>query len=640
MKEVKVYSYNRISSTRQKKGFGLQRQREFAEEFARKHGLELDDSVRLEDPGRSAFHGEHRRKGILGDFLKAIESGEIARGSVLVVEDLDRLSRQNPWDAQDQLSGILRAGLRVVTSRDGQEYSLESDDNPIAPVIASLKIFLAYDESKKKSVRLKATWKKKRDIISDKKLTALCPSWLKLLKDRKTFEVLPWAAETISRVFELKLSGWSSRRIAETLNKDHLKDPKKVWSPPRKHKKQQMEGWRDSFVEKLLHNPAVIGHFQPSRLSTSEDAGTNKRLVPEGEVIQDYFPAVVDAGLFYRVQQRFQENTTRRKGEGKGGRTSTVHNLFSYIAKCGYCGKPMAIVPKGSGPKGGSYLLCDDARQGRGCVKAYVPYGERLRNPGLENVILEYCRDLDAKSIMDEEGDRRKAEIEQKMGELAAHKSELVTSEPAIERLMDDAQKQTDERVRDRIYRRVGEIENGVDFLKRRIEELKQEIDSLSRIEQDTQERLDSVKKLIEFFGSTSDEKDDPKRIEVRLKLREEIRRLIARIDVYPLGRPLFTPEKAERALQDMALVCPKGTNEYAQIKEKLRLRVEKAKDFMTMIVHFTNGSKRSLHPRQKPILTTEWDQEAGVLRGWYLTPDGQVEREEYGRVNETVPDV
>lgn len=632
MKEAKVYSYNRISSTRQKRGFGLERQREFAEEYARKQGLELDDSFRLEDPGRSAFHGEHRRKGILGEFLTAIESGQIARGSVLVVEDLDRLSRQNPWDAQDQLSGIIRAGLRVVTSRDGQEYSLESDDNPIAPVIASLKIFLAYDESKKKSVRLKATWKKKREIISKKKLTALCPSWLKLLKDRKTFEVLPLAADTISRVFELKLSGWSSRRIAETLNKDHLKDPEKVWSPPRKHKKQQMEGWRDSFVEKLLHNPAVIGHFQPSRLSTLEDGGTNKRLVPEGELIQDYFPAVVDSGLFHRVQQRFRENTARRTGEGKGGRTSTVHNLFSYLAKCGYCGKPMAIVPKGSGPKGGSYLLCDDARQGRGCVKAYVPYCGRLKNPGFENVILEYCRGLDAKSIMDDEADKRKAEVLQKMGELATHKNELATAEPAIERLMDDAQEQTDDRVRDRIYKRVGEIENRVDFLKRRIEELNQEIDSLSRSEQETQERLDSVKKLIEFFGSTKDKQDDPKRIEVRLKLREEIRRLIARIDVYPLGRPLFTPERAEKALQDMALVCPEGTKEYESIKEELRFRVETAKEFLTITVHFATGSKRTLHPRQKPILTTEWDKEAGVLRGWYITPDGQVKSEEFGK--------
>jgi hypothetical protein len=115
------------------------------------------------------------------------------------------------------------------------------------------------------------------------------------------------------------------------------------------------------------------------------------------------------------------------------------------------------------------------------------------------------------------------------------------------------------------------------------------------------------------------------------LKLREEIRRLIDRIDVYPLGSPRFTAESAEKALQDMALVCPEGTEDYERIKEQLRLRVEKAKDFLEITVHFSTGSKQTLHPRQQPMLTTEWDKEAGVLRGWYVGLEGQVEKEEFG---------
>jgi DNA invertase Pin-like site-specific DNA recombinase len=125
--------------------------------YAREHGLELDDGLKLEDAGRSAFYGDHL-KGVLGIFLKRIEAGEIAPGSVLIVEDLDRLSRQNPWNADEQLSQVIKAGIKVVTSGDGQVYSLEKYQNHM---IASLKMFLVHDESKKND-RLKATWKQKR----------------------------------------------------------------------------------------------------------------------------------------------------------------------------------------------------------------------------------------------------------------------------------------------------------------------------------------------------------------------------------------------------------------------------------------------------------------------------------------------
>lgn len=621
MKEAKVYSYNRISSADQRKGFGLQRQREYAEEYARKQGLELDDSLKLEDPGRSAFHGEHRTKGILGQFLKAIESGQIVSGSVLIVEDLDRLSRQNPWDAQDQLSGIIRAGIKVVTTRDGQEYSLDNDDNPIGPVIASLKIFLAYDESKKKSERHKKNWEKKRANIDSEIITKNGPAWLIPSSDGKSFEVAKGAKETIRRVFEMKLAGISSQKIAATLNQDP-----QSWKPPRKHKNQQGEGWRASYVEKVLHSIAVIGQYQPGRLPTPgekrENGNGHKQRVPAGEVIEDYYPAIIERGLFYQVQQRFQDNTAKRKGEGKGGRVGTVNNLFSYIAKCGYCGAPMSTVPKGKPPKGGVYIVCDKARRGVGCVKAYVRYDEKEN--GFENVILQYCRGLNAKEVMGETQDARAAEITLKQGWLDKAEAEIQGIEPAIERFLDDMETEKDKRVRERISNRIAKLEDRKEFLGQEMERFEHEIASLSKLFENTEARLDSVKKLIEFFKNTGDDKTDPRRIEVRLKLREEIRRLIDRIDVYPLGSPRFTAESAEKALQDMALVCPEGTGDYERIKEQLRLHVEKAKDFLTITVHFSTGSKQTLHPRQQPVLTTEWDKEAGELKGWFIKPNGE----------------
>lgn len=43
----------------------------------------------MTDRGGSAYHDDHKKKGKLGLFIKAIENGLVAPGSVLIVESLD-----------------------------------------------------------------------------------------------------------------------------------------------------------------------------------------------------------------------------------------------------------------------------------------------------------------------------------------------------------------------------------------------------------------------------------------------------------------------------------------------------------------------------------------------------------------------
>ena len=90
---IKAYSYLRFSTPEQSKGDSKRRQIEGAEEYAKANGLVLDEKLR--DEGISAYSGANRDKGALGGFLKKVEKGLIPTGSVLIVESLDRLSREN-----------------------------------------------------------------------------------------------------------------------------------------------------------------------------------------------------------------------------------------------------------------------------------------------------------------------------------------------------------------------------------------------------------------------------------------------------------------------------------------------------------------------------------------------------------------
>src|SRR5205085_9698785 len=89
----KAYSYARFSHPEQAKGDSLGRQGERARAYAETHGLELDTELTFEDLGVSAYRGANVETGRLGEFLIAVQQGIIKKGSYLLIENLDRLSR-------------------------------------------------------------------------------------------------------------------------------------------------------------------------------------------------------------------------------------------------------------------------------------------------------------------------------------------------------------------------------------------------------------------------------------------------------------------------------------------------------------------------------------------------------------------
>src|SRR5687768_14323056 len=110
--QPRAYSYVRFSRPEQMRGDSLRRQTELSERYARDNGLELDTA--LEDRGVSAFRGKNATEGALFGFLQAVKDGRVKRGSVLLVESLDRLSRQAVEEALPQFLAIIKAGVTIV----------------------------------------------------------------------------------------------------------------------------------------------------------------------------------------------------------------------------------------------------------------------------------------------------------------------------------------------------------------------------------------------------------------------------------------------------------------------------------------------------------------------------------------------
>lgn len=104
---TKAWSYIRLSDKSQIAGHGEMRQDDLSRKYADEHGLALQEPLR--DLGKSGFHGTHRKTGDLGRFLAMISLGVVPAGSYFLVENCDRLSREDPLIAFETFSATRRS---------------------------------------------------------------------------------------------------------------------------------------------------------------------------------------------------------------------------------------------------------------------------------------------------------------------------------------------------------------------------------------------------------------------------------------------------------------------------------------------------------------------------------------------------
>ena len=182
----RAYSYLRFSTPEQSKGDSYRRQSEMAIAYAAKNGLDLDQDLTFHDVGVSAYRGQNADAGRLAYFVEAVHSGQVPQGSLLLVEQLDRISRLTPLRALDVLRNIVSAGVAVVTMNDGKVYTRESlEALPVDLIVSILTFMRANEESASKASRLRASWDAKR--ASGKPMTAKAPAWLRLSDDRSCY---------------------------------------------------------------------------------------------------------------------------------------------------------------------------------------------------------------------------------------------------------------------------------------------------------------------------------------------------------------------------------------------------------------------------------------------------------------------
>lgn len=366
---AKAYSYIRMSTPEQLKGDSVRRQQQATNDYIQENGLELADIIR--DHGVSAFKGKNVEFGALSEFLELAENGQIEAGSFLIVESLDRLTRQNVFDAISLLNRIIRFDVNVVTLTDKRVYSRSSiEQNASDLMIASITMMRAHEESLTKSLRLSAAWQQKRKSAREGHITKQrIPLWLRFSSDGKHIEVIERRAEIIREIFQLSRDGWGAYSIAKEFNRRGTD----TWG--------RSSMWQESYIKKLLHSRSLLGEYHPHLVTSHSYL---KKRTPDGKPILGYYPPVVDEVLF----EEANESIAKRRGSGAGRKGANYPNLFTGTLKCGYCGSGIRFMDKGALPKGGQYLRCSKSLLTRNCGAVSMRYDV------VEKLLLTLVRDV------------------------------------------------------------------------------------------------------------------------------------------------------------------------------------------------------------------------------------------------------
>ncbi len=352
MSKPRAYSYLRFSTPDQSRGDSFRRQADKARKFAAQNDLELSEDS-YQDLGVSAYRGRNIVEGQLGKFLEAVESGKIKRGSYLLVENLDRLSRDRLMPALNRFHSILEAGIKIATLNDGTVYTKDSINDLTGLIIPLVYMSRANEESVTKSERGRAAWgEKKRKAREDRKpITSEGPGWLKVEGDR--FKVNRERAAVVRLIYQRAADGWGKNRIARQLNVD------KVPTFGRGEK------WSPYTVRMLCANAATKGTYQPHR-NEHDESGRRKR-VPDGAPIEGYFPRIIADGLFARAQQA-------RPAPSGSKRTPLPQNMLTGLVRCSKCDAKMYMVNRGNRRRTYRYLVCDNAHRDNTCDARPIPY--------------------------------------------------------------------------------------------------------------------------------------------------------------------------------------------------------------------------------------------------------------------------
>ncbi|MEZ8273244.1 recombinase family protein [Vibrio splendidus] len=448
-----VYSYRRFSNIEQEKGSSLARQDKYAYDIAEKYGLTVNKDLVLTDKGLSAFHAEHKTKGSFGVFLSLVKSKHVKSGSYLIVESMDRMSREQVFQAHATMTELIMAGITVVVAKEGKVFNRKTmSADPLGTMLyAILEMQRSHEESlRKQGFSVDYIYQQvanfKGGLVSD--VAGSLPFWLSRKpkphpKVKTGFELNEHKITALMIVSLYLNERMGLGAIRQELRRLGIKSPtgKAIWGV--------------STISSVLANPTLCGRkvFSISYLKYGETENENFDL-------HNYYPAVISEDEYEAIQALKKRKYNAMSGDKSAvSDDALVYLLTDYGNKsfCSKCGKSIGSQPQKQKYRIRRRLNCSTEKESKNCCKSII-------QDYLEDAFLvAVARHIDYDLINQDIDNTAKLTIDEKIKEIDQQMNNILDTLTIIsdgeKRATEKAKYQDLEKRKDELKKESGEFE-------------------------------------------------------------------------------------------------------------------------------------------------------------------------------------
>ena len=287
--------YKRVSTEDQgKHGYSLANQDEKGREYAARNNINI--LAVFEDQ----FSGESLERPCINEALDFCSSTHV---DVVIIHDVDRLSRDMNHHAMLEIQFEGRGTKIMYVLGD------HNDDSPESNTIRNIKKVFSEYENKQRRKRL--TEGKKTKVKSGKVIVGARPPY-GYTCENALLVIDPEEAEVVKKVFNLLLTGHSTRVIAKLLHEEGI--PTRGDKNCAVKKYSEFAVWNPASIKRIIVNKVYTGEWYWGKTRLVKVNGKKKQVAqPKSEWIKVDIPRIIDDETFEKAQKQLDANWRRSK---------------------------------------------------------------------------------------------------------------------------------------------------------------------------------------------------------------------------------------------------------------------------------------------------------------------------------------
>lgn len=362
--------YVRLSRDDDKKNYtSIENQKELILAYAKQNGFKIDRFY--EDDGISGYLFN---RPAFAEMLDKLETDI----DVVIAKDLSRIGRNN-GKVLLLLDRFQELEKRLILIDDNYDTYKNDDD------IIGIKTW--YNER-----YVKDTSKKIRSVmkLKQKEGNYICNAPFGYYIKNKKFYIRDNEADIVKRIYNMYVSGYGYRNIANAFNDEGVPTPsvlimQNLMAEGKLNRKQVATKWSDNMVRDILKNDFYIGVFRNYKRERKVIHGTDRRISKSEQLVfKDRHEKIIDENTFNLAQELM---VNRKRSNYRGSRYNHEISTFGSVLYCNDCGSKLTPITRQTETYTRKYYICSryNSDGKKFCSSAH------LIN---ENDLLEFTLDL------------------------------------------------------------------------------------------------------------------------------------------------------------------------------------------------------------------------------------------------------